>query len=1731
MRNDIQAESGFGITNADVFREEWMISMKRFQALRFAFPKSIRNFAAGALAVTLGLSIGVESARATAFNWTNAASSFWSNPSAWSPNGVPGPSDTATFSTRGTYTVTFTSSVIVSNLDVNVHSSSNLVLTLNLNGNSLSLIKPGSSSPAALFVGGSSSGNDTLYLSSSTSVGEGLFVTNAVSLRVTIGDDTTGLMIVTNGFVQVGAVGVVGNQLIIGNNSASSSQGTLVLSGPTVSWSNNACILIGNNSSASANSLVISNSASMTCAGASLTVGGAASGPNSLLLDSGGRLFVTAVGANVGTSTGSGNSVTVQNGAIWDLGNTPLSVGSAGANNSLTVGMNGTISNAMTVTIAPANSLILAGGLLQAAVAITNNGGTVAGFGTVIGETVFTGTGTLTPGSGNAVGTIVASNDVTLASGTTTIIKLDKSQIGSNDFLNVAGALTEAGALTINNVGPALTGGEIFQIFSSATPSGNFAATNLPSLNPGLNWNTGQLGSEGIISVASGLSVTGPTNQSVIVGTDVTISTVVTGNPAPSLQWELNGSNLSDGPTTNGGSSIVGSLTSTLTVSNVQPGDAGQYCLIASNTGATLTNCMILSVSGGPTPPTIIGPSNQNVVQGNTATFSASVSGVPAPAIQWQQNGLNITGATGTPLILTNVQLSQNGYVYSIIASNSLGEATNSATLQVTAPSVNVVPALPNIPTNQFNITNFGAYGDGASNNASAIQSAINAAGAAGGGTVIVSTVGVLTNYLSGPINLTNNVSLEIDSGAMLQALPKTSWPSVNTAFITATNVHDVEINGSGVIDGQGSGWWPGGGTRPPLVQMAACERILIQNVTAQNPPFYHFRLIGGNGDVTVQGITINTETNSPNTDGVDVSVTNCLIQNCWIQDGDDDICIKNDTGLPSANIVVSNCTFNGGHGVSVGSNVSGGLNNFVVSNCTYNGTIYGIRCKSDNSSFTAGGSGSGGLVQNLKYSNLTMTNVTYPIVIYSYYNEVGTPDEIAPEDAASEDVGSTNNCVIWRNITIANVTAAPVSIINHATSIIWGRLEMPASNITLSNVNIAAPSNTFCVYNAQGVQIIDSNLGDPNTKTDTFTMFNAQVTVTNSAPNANLVTLTGLDIPPTNNTLAFFGAQVGVTTNVLGPDPFLTLGSSTLSGGSNLNLGGASILDFALGTNTTEITVIKNLILGGTLNISDGGGLTNRTYTLFTYGGTLTYNGLTIGTTPNAGFAYAISTGTVGQVNLVVSNACPVGAAGSITGSSSVSAGTNGVAYSISSVSGATSYTWTVPSGASIASGQGTTSITVNYACSATSGGVTVTPSNGSCSGTSGSLSVTVTGVGAAGSISGPTGVCAGQTGVGYSISSVSGAATYTWTVPTGATITSGQGTTSITVTWGSTAGSVTVTPSASGCTGSGSSLSVSVNAAPGIVSGPSPQTVCNGGSASFTVSASGAGLSYQWQKNGSSINNGGTISGSTSTTLTLTGVSTGDSEASFDCVVSGTCSPPATSGGAVLTVNPSPSTFNVTGGGSYCVASGGVTVGLDGSESSADYQLELNGNPTGALVAGTGSALSFSNQTAVGTYTVVASNVTSRCTATMNGSASVTAGDPFTCWQLQYFGSSTNPAAAPNADPLGKGISNTNQFLLGLNPTNPASVFRIIAISQTGGTNTVTWKTSGGDVNVASFGGPTVITNIVQGSVGTARGGYSNNFGDIRGPLIIVPPGDTVTNYPDGSGTNRYYRIRLGP
>ena len=164
----------------------------------------------------------------------------------------------------------------------------------------------------------------------------------------------------------------------------------------------------------------------------------------------------------------------------------------------------------------------------------------------------------------------------------------------------------------------------------------------------------------------------------------------------------------------------------------------------------------------------------------------------------------------------------------------------------------------------------------------------------------------------------------------------------------------------------------------------------------------------------------------------------------------------------------------------------------------------------------------------------------------------------------------------------------------------------------------------------------------------------------------------------------------------------------------------------------------------------------------------------------------------------------------GGITGQANNLCNLSSVNYSIAAVSGATSYTWTVPPGAAIISGAGTNAVVVRYGNPVT-GSVCVTANN-AC-GSSIARCLTVTGKPVTPSaINGTTSVCTGQTGITYSCATQSGV-TYNWTVPTGASIVSGQGSGTISVNWGSVSGNVRVTATNACGNANTRSLNVSIN------------------------------------------------------------------------------------------------------------------------------------------------------------------------------------------------------------------------------------------------------------------------------------------------------------------------------
>jgi len=263
--------------------------------------------------------------------------------------------------------------------------------------------------------------------------------------------------------------------------------------------------------------------------------------------------------------------------------------------------------------------------------------------------------------------TVVAGNNATLSPTVTGVptptYQWQLTNSATGNFTNIPGATSAS--LTLSNVQYAQNG-YVYSLIASNS-LGN--VTNSMTL-----------------SVILPPSISGLNPQSATVGNTVTISPAVSGVPAPTLQWQTNGVNLADGPDANG-STISGSQTSTLNIANAQVADTGTYSLIASNSAGIVTNSMYLTVAAGNVLPAITGPTNITVIQGNNGTFSASVSGLPVPTLQWlDQTGTPIPGATGSSLTLSNVLYSQNGYFYSLVASNSVGSVTNSAMLTVIVP-------------------------------------------------------------------------------------------------------------------------------------------------------------------------------------------------------------------------------------------------------------------------------------------------------------------------------------------------------------------------------------------------------------------------------------------------------------------------------------------------------------------------------------------------------------------------------------------------------------------------------------------------------------------------------------------------------------------------------------------------------------------------------------------------------------------------------------------------------------------------------------------------------------------------------------------------------------------------------------------------------------------------------------------------------------------------------------
>ena len=427
---------------------------------------------------------------------------------------------------------------------------------------------------------------------------------------------------------------------------------------------------------------------------------------------------------------------------------------------------------------------------------------------------------------------------------------------------------------------------------------------------------------------------------------------------------------------------------------------------------------------------------------------------------------------------------------YTLVATTSLLFSLSLAT----DASPAIKPDLPKIPEKIFNVRDQGAKGDGAADDTAAFQSAIDVARKAGGGIVEIPA----GDYLSGPLQLASNLNLHLASGATLKMLPLDRYPGGTQRgedFLSGANLHDLALTGAGTIDGQGEPWWPfaktAGARRPRMFKLSGCERVLVERVTLKNSPMFHIAF-SGCSHVTVRGVTIrapsSTDPTTPshNTDACDVSGHTILVEHCDISVGDDNYTCGGNTH----DVLIQHNTYGNGHGVSIGSYTNGGVSNITVSDCTFTGTDCGIRIKSDR--------GRGGLVENLVYENLRMTDVAFPILIYGTYmvkeREFRDLHNLTPEIAArypSQPLAARTP--IFRNITFRNITATASP--GRRAGLLWGLPEAPASNILLQNVAIQADL-PFGVYQAENVRFENCTITTPD-GVNKLSTGDAKVTIT----------------------------------------------------------------------------------------------------------------------------------------------------------------------------------------------------------------------------------------------------------------------------------------------------------------------------------------------------------------------------------------------------------------------------------------------------------------------------------------------------------------------------------------------------------------------------------------------------------------------------------------------------------
>lgn len=266
-----------------------------------------------------------------------------------------------------------------------------------------------------------------------------------------------------------------------------------------------------------------------------------------------------------------------------------------------------------------------------------------------------------------------------------------------------------------------------------------------------------------------------------------------------------------------------------------------------------------------------------------------------------------------------------------------------------------------------FTITDYGALADKKTDNAIAIQKTIDACSAAGGGRVIVPAG---QEFMSGPFDLKSNIVFEVEVNARVLANPneqayKKSAFRANqgegTIWIGGENLTNVTICGAGTLDGNGISFMGAElddsyvlkpfnviDPRPHLLTIVGGKNIRIRDLTICNSAYWTVHLVGCD-DVVIDNITLLNSLKVRNSDGIDLDHSkNVRISNCYIESGDDCICLKNRREYEEfgacENITVSNCTMTSRScAIKIGSENMDRISHVVINNCVIRSSNRGI--------------------------------------------------------------------------------------------------------------------------------------------------------------------------------------------------------------------------------------------------------------------------------------------------------------------------------------------------------------------------------------------------------------------------------------------------------------------------------------------------------------------------------------------------------------------------------------------------------------------------------------------------------------------------------------------------------------------------------------------------------------------------------------------------------------------